>query len=204
MARQTLAVPIASVRTLAAAGTADYTDDAVQAVLDRNRRDFADDVLTPLREYNSGGTAVYFVYQSRYTNLEATDGGTAVLYVRDSSGTRIGTASYGADTAAGRITFVADTAGSVYYLTGRSYDLYAAAAEIWHQKAAAVAEKFDFNADGASFRASQLLDHCQKMSDWCSSRATFGAGASGLRSVTMVRDDMMPDYAAMATIVDQD
>lgn len=192
MTRSTLAVPIARVRELAAAGTADYSDDAIEAVLDRNRMDFADDVLSPLREYDSGGTVRYYMHQSQFRNLEATDGGTAVLYVRDATGTRAGTASYSVDTLAGRVTFVADTAGTVYYLTGRSYDLYAAAAEIWRQKAATVADRFDFNADGAAFQASQLMKHYQAMADQCSSMATFGSGAAGLRSSTMVRDDVMP------------
>jgi hypothetical protein len=194
MSRSTLALPIARVRELAAAGTADYSDDAIEAVLDRNRRDFADDVLSPLREYDAGGTVRYFVHQSQFRNLEATQGGTAVLYVRNAAGARIGTASYSVDTQAGRITFVADTAGTVYYLTGRTYDVYAAAAEVWRLKAAEVAQRFDFTADGASFKASQLLEQYNKMADQCSAMATFGQGAAGLRSSTMVRDDLaQPD-----------
>lgn len=193
MARATLAGPIARVRELAAAGTADYTDDAVEAVLDRNRCDFADDRLVPLHETDSGGTVRYYVHRSAYRNLEATDGGSAVLYVRNASGTRAGTADYSVDEAAGRVTFAADTAGSAYYLTGRSYDVYAAAAEIWRMKAAAVAERFDFSADGASFKASQLIDQYNRMADQCSGMATFGAGAAGLRTSTMVREDLAPD-----------
>ena len=193
MSRSTLAEPIARVRELAAAGTADYSDDAIQTVLDRNRLDFADDALAPLREYNSGGTPVYYMYQAHYRNLEATDGGTAVLYIRDSSGARVGTASYSVLTEAGRVTFLASTDGTAYYLTGRSYDVYAAAAEVWRMKAAAVAGRFDFTADGASFKASQLIAQYNKMSEQCSSLATFGAGAAGLRSSTMVRDDLAFD-----------
>ena len=189
MSRSTLAEPIARVRELAAAGTADYSDDAIQSVLDRNRLDFADDALVPLREYN-GGTPVYFVYQAHHRNLEATDGGTAVLYIRDSAGARVGTASYSVLTEAGRVTFLANTDGTAYYLTGRSYDVYAAAAEVWRMKAAAVADRFDFTADGASFKASQLIAQYNKMAEQCSSLATFGAGAAGLRSSTMVRDDL--------------
>jgi hypothetical protein len=192
MARSTLAEPIARVRDLAAAGTADYSDDAIQSVLDRNRLDFADDQLVSLREYDAGGTPVYYVYQAHYRNLEATDGGTAVLYVRDSSGARVGTASYSVFTEAGRVTFVSNTDGTAYYLTGRSYDVYAAAAEVWRMKAADVAGRFDFTADGASFKASQLIEQYNKMADQCSSLASFGAGAGGLRSSMMYRDDLNP------------
>ncbi len=203
MSRSTLAEPIARVRELAAAGTADYSDDAIQTVLDRNRLDFADDALAPLREYNSGGTPVYYTYQAHYRNLEATDGGTAVLYIRDSSGARIGTASYSVLSEAGRVTFLANTGGTAYYLTGRSYDVYAAAAEVWRMKAAAVASRFDFTADGASFKASQLIAQYNKMADQCSSLATFGYGAAGLRSSTMVRDDLAVD-GYMARMPDMD
>ena len=199
MARTTLATLIQRVRELAAAGTADYTigtaaywsDDAVQAVLDRNRLDFVDELLQPLREYDGGGTARYYVHQSTHGNLEATDGGTAILYVRRSSGARLGTADYGVDTQAGRITFVADTGGSAFYLTARTYDVYAAAAEVWRLKAAQVAQRFDFTADGASFKASQLVAQYQAQADACSAMATFGSGAAGLRTSTMYRSDVM-------------
>lgn len=36
-----------------------------------------------------------------------------------------------------------------------TYDLNAAAADIWEEKAASVAHQFDFNADGASYNVSQ-------------------------------------------------
>lgn len=36
-----------------------------------------------------------------------------------------------------------------------TYDLHAAAADIWDEKAAAVADEFDFKADGGSFSRSQ-------------------------------------------------
>lgn len=198
MARSTLGSLITRVRELISSGTADYTvgtasywtDDQIQAVLDRNRLDFADSQLMPLREVNSGGTVVYYVHQCGFTNLEDTNGGTAVLYVRNSSGTRAGTTDYTLDGFAGRVTFVADTAGTVYYLTGRSYDIYAAAAEIWRSKAGHVAERFDFTADGATFRASQLVEQYTKMADKYSAMATFGSGASSISTSTFVRADV--------------
>lgn len=192
MARYTLAGPLARVRELAAAAPADYSDDALEAVLDRNRRDFADDRLTPLAQ-NEGGTVRFYVHQSAWRNLEESGGGTAVLVLRDSARAVVGTADYSIDAAAGRVTFVQDTGGSAFYLTGRSYDVYAAAAEVWRMKAASVADRFDFQADGANFKASQLLEHCQKMADYYGGLATFGAGAAGLRAVTMVRDDLAPE-----------
>lgn len=195
MARSTMADLITRVRALASVGKSDYliagvaywTDDQIQAALDRCRLDFSDDQLRAMREYDSGGTARYYTHTTIHSNLEATNGGTAVLYLRDSTGARAGTASWGADYASGRFTFTTDTAGTAYYLTGRSYDVYAAAAEIWRMKAAQVAERFDFTADGASFHASQLVAQYEKQAQRCESMATFSGGAS---SSTMYRDDV--------------
>lgn len=45
-----------------------------------------------------------------------------------------------------------------------AYDLHAAAAEIWDEKAASVADKHDFSADGANIQSSQMYDHCIRQS----------------------------------------
>ncbi len=193
-ARTTMADLITRVRTLASVGSADYTlsgatywtDDQIQAVLDVHRLDFADDQLRALREYDAGGTARYYVHTTQYSNLEATSGGSAVLYVRDSTGARAGTSAWSADYLAGRITFTADTAGTVYYLTGRSYDVYAAAADIWQAKAAHVAERFDFSADGASFSASKLIDQYERMAAKCAAQSSTG----GIKVSQFMRDDV--------------
>lgn len=192
MARYTLAGPLARVRELAAAAPADYSDDALEAVLDRNRRDFADDRLTPLAQ-NEGGTVRFYVHQSAWRNLEESGGGTAVLVLRDSARAVVGTADYSIDAAAGRVTFGQDTGGSAFYLSGRSYDLYAAAAEVCRMKAAAAADRMDFAADGASFKASQLVKQYTDMAALYGALATFGASSAGLRTTTLVRDDLAPD-----------
>jgi len=198
MARTTMADLLLRLRGLTQSGTADYavsgttywTDDQLQDVLDRNRMDVIDERLQPHSETNSGGTVVYYLYQSGYRNLEATDGGTAVFYMRDSSGSRAGTANYAVDYNAGRVVFNVDTAGTVFYLTARTFDLNAAAAEVWDQKASSVAERFDFSADGASFKVSQLTENYRKQAAYYRSLASFGAGV-GMNSSTMYRDDVV-------------
>jgi hypothetical protein len=45
-----------------------------------------------------------------------------------------------------------------------TYDLNAAAAAIWEEQAAALADEFDFNADGGSHSASQKYKNAIKMS----------------------------------------
>jgi hypothetical protein len=199
--RSTMSSLILHVRELAAIGTDDRTlegtstthsywsDEQVQTVLDRNRLDIVDEELSKHRSINSGGTAEYRIYDSQHRNYEATDGGTAIYYLRTSTGSRAGTATYTPDYASGRVLFAADTLGTAYFLNGRTYDVYAAAAEIWRQKAAQVAERFDFSADGASFRASQLMGHYERMAQEMEKKATFGE-AAGVRTVTMFRDDV--------------
>lgn len=194
MARPTLAWQIERVRELAAAGTADYSDDVVEIVLDRNRRDFADERLTPLPQ-NEDGTLRYTVYLSAWRNLEEPEpnGGTTILVLRDSDHAALAVTDYGLDAAAGRVTFGQDTGGSAFYLSGRSYDLYAAAAEVCRMKAAAAADRMDFAADGASFKASQLVKQYTDMAALYGALATFGASSAGLRTTTLVRDDLAPD-----------
>lgn len=72
-----------------------------------------------------------------------------------------------------------------------AYDLHAAAAEIWDEKAAAVADKHDFNADGANFQSSQLYDHCLKQSKHHRSLQK----AQVKRNVTVRRTTYYPEYA---------
>ena len=42
-----------------------------------------------------------------------------------------------------------------------TYDLHAAAADIWEEKAAAIADEFDFDADGGGFSRSKKYDQYQ-------------------------------------------
>lgn len=188
---------IAEVRNLSAASTAEYsigaiaywTDDQIQGVLDANRKDIVDEALYGQVEYDNTGQPVYHEYRSQYRWLEETVGGTAIFYLRDSAGPRVGTADYTVDYRSGRVSLIPNTMGTVYYMTGRTYDVYAAAASIWRTKAAHVAQRFDFSADGASFKASQLRSQYLDMANELDKKATFGEN-TGVRSVTMYRDDV--------------
>ena len=44
-----------------------------------------------------------------------------------------------------------------------TYDINAAAADVWQEKAAAITEDFDFSADGASYQRSQKYQHALEM-----------------------------------------
>lgn len=51
-----------------------------------------------------------------------------------------------------------------------TYDLHAAAADIWEEKAGTVSDEFDFKADGGSFSRKQKKEMYQENARWHSSR----------------------------------
>ena len=55
------------------------------------------------------------------------------------------------------------------------FDLYAAAADVWEQKAAALAQDYDFAADGADFRRSQAHAHALGMARLFRARRASGS-----------------------------
>ena len=81
------------------------------------------------------------------------------------------------------MTFDSDTGGSTLYLIGRSYDLDAAAVDIWRQKAGHAANMYDFSSDNHRFARSQFMKHCLEMSEYYSRQA--GASTS-----VMTRSDV--------------
>jgi hypothetical protein len=203
MARSTLSDLIEIVRGYTNAGTADYTivgsggtvsywsDDMIQRVLDRYRRDVRREKLVKIRHYAGGGSAEYYDHQSRFRNYEQTDGGSAIFIVEDGLGDDQGTANWTADYLLGMVTFAANTEGTSYYLTGRIFDLYAAAADIWRQKAshiAAGASSFDWSTDNMSMKRSQIVKQAREEAD-------YYAGLASPVIVTLERSDI--DYDAL-------
>lgn len=68
-----------------------------------------------------------------------------------------------------------------------TYDLYLAAANVWNEKAAALlgaGGTFDFSADGASYRRSQVYDQYRGMADTMRRDSRRLGRARGARSVT--------------------
>ena len=193
MARSGMSALLTEFRGLAEAGTSEYsvagtsywTDDQLQDVLDIHRRDV---IFEPLQMYPvqiAGGSIGYYDYRSSYGYYEATTGGTAILYLQDSTGANVGTANYTTDARRGQFQFSANQAGTVYYLTGRSYDLNAAAADIWRRKAAHYAPtSFDFSTDNHTVNKSQVYKHCREMADYFD-----GHSETAVTSVTMIRSD---------------
>ena len=171
-ARTTLATLITRLRGLSQAGTADYsvsgttywTDDQLQDVLDAHRQDVYRAPMQSVLVYN-GGTVEYHDYFSGYTNLETTTGGTSIFYIEDSAGSVVGTALYTPDYNRGVVNFPADTGGSAYYLYGRSYDLNAAASEVWRTKAGHYAMAVNFSTDNHRIDRGEIIKNCFVMAD---------------------------------------
>jgi len=161
-ARTGMANLIADLRGLTDAGTADWTsgtvvywdDDQLQNVLDRNRIDLYFSAINPIAQTVSGGSTVYTEYRAQYVNIES---GTAAMYLQDAIGATVPATNYTMDYRRGAFTFTADQGGTIYYLTGRAYDLYGAAADVWSMKAANAAKRFTFSTDNHKVEAGQLV-----------------------------------------------
>ncbi len=209
-ARSGMADIISQVRQLANTGTADYTvgsvsmwsDDQLQTILDRVRVEVWDEPVSVVPTVNSGGTTEYKEYRLPRAWWEQTTGGTAIFYLRDSSGARIGTANYTIDYQYGRVSFGADQAGSVRYVTGRSYDVYEAAARVWEQKAAHVADQFDFSADGASFKNSQRVAQYLSMARQMRSQSNSGGVSTARLGRNDVNESEWPESSVRSNRVD--
>ena len=188
-ARTTMATLITRLRGFAQAGTADYsvsgttywTDNQLQDVLDAHRQDVYRALMQPVQIYN-GGTVEYHDYFSGINNFEATSGGTSIFYVEDAAGSAVGTALYTPDYNRGVVTFTADTGGLTYYLYGRTYDLNAAAAEVWRTKAGQYAMAVNFSTDNHRIDRGKIIENCFAMADHYDR-------LSGANNVIILRND---------------
>ena len=168
MSRAGMSALIEELRGMTEAGTADYTvgstvywsDNSMQDILDNHREDLNFQQLMGNPYQGAGGTLTWLDYRSPVGFFEQTTGGTAIFFLQDSTGATLGTSLYSVDYRRGVVTFNSDMRGTVVYLTGRTYDLNAAAAEMWRKKAAHYAPTtFDFSTDNHSIKRSQVYDH---------------------------------------------
>jgi hypothetical protein len=191
--RAGMAALIADLRGLTDTGYEDYkvagvyywSDKHLQDHLDRHREDFYEEDLYAVQQSRLG-TAYYLEYRSQYGNLEGVASGTNVFELNNAAGTNIPGTMWSADYSRGVITFNNDTLGSSMILTGRSYDLNAAAADIWRTKAANTAKMYNFSADGQSFQRQQMMQNCLSMAEYYQSMA-------GPTIVSLYRGDNAPE-----------
>jgi hypothetical protein len=179
-----------TLRGLTAAGSAEYTvngsaywtDAQLQDVLDRHVVVVRHEEMYPHGHVDSGGAVSYYEYQSRYRFLETTSAGTSRFIVQDETGATVGTAAWTADYPRGMVTFGTSTDGVSRYLTGYSYDMNAAAADIWSQKASHYVTAYDVGTDNHNLRRSQIITNCLMM------KKEYESGARAV-SVTVERGD---------------
>lgn len=161
-----------------------WSDEEIEGVLDRHRVDIWREPLMAQDTYDSG-TVVYKTFYSGQTYLEKTSGGSAIFYIENGSNQIVGTANYTADYMRGVVEFATDQGGTSHWLTARSYDPDAAAAEIWKMKASKYATSFDFSTDNHSVKRGDVMKRCMEMAQFYESRAKSG----GFNVTTLYRSD---------------
>jgi hypothetical protein len=185
-------------RVLTGAGTAEYvagavtywTDDHLQAVLDSNNQYVGGAQLQWQPETIGGGTVAYYEATLPRRDMEEAESGTTRWVIRDSIGGTIGTANYTADYRAGRVRFAADQHGSAYYLTGYTYDVYAAASDLWGERLSNFASYYDFKSDNQTLTRSQIWEHARDMQKLMMSKAGANAGQGELHTGVFYRSDL--------------
>ena len=191
-ARAGMGSVISDLRLMTDAGTAEhsvdgvtyYDDDQIQRILDEYRRDIYREPMQMAEDWQAG-SAQYRNYYWSQGAVEQTTGGTAIWYITDGQGSVIGSANYSVDYDAQQVVFSANTLGSVRYLTYRSYDLNRAAARVWKDKAAHVADRFDVKTDNHDLKRSQLgMKYMQNAQAYLKAAQPF--------NVRMVREDLNP------------
>jgi len=156
-----------------------WSDDEVQRVLDRHKAEHIHELMSVEPTY-SAGAIVYKQYRLGAPDVES---GTAVFKVEDTAGTVSG---YSVDYARGVVTFTADQSGKSFWWSGFSYDLNAAAADIWRMKASHVANLVDFSTDGHSVKRSQQAKQYLDMAGYYQNRSV----SEGVTTAKIVRDDL--------------
>lgn len=147
MARATLSGLIARLRSAVgdpAGASQTWTDDELQDFLDVNRQEVRHAQLRPETTW-ANGVAVYTDYYADCGNWEAD------VVLEDGMGTDLTPKT--ADLATGHWAFTEQE--PPVYVTGKSFDLWAAVADVLEAWAARVALDFDFTADGSGFQRSQ-------------------------------------------------
>ena len=177
---------ISQLRAMCGAGVNDYviagnpywSDAQLQTILDKHRFDGYSQEILPVMEMSTGVLSTTRYYIGNH-NIES---GIGVFWIADSVGNTVSAASYSVDYNLGLVTFTANTAGLVYFATYHSFDINAAASEVWRQKASHYADQVTFKAGNQSVNLSDKLAQALQM-------ASYYAMQSGARSISFERSD---------------
>ncbi|HSC20598.1 MAG TPA: hypothetical protein VLC07_02620 [Solirubrobacterales bacterium] len=151
------------------AGTAYWSDDQLQAVLDRHvSAQFLQAPVERIRTLDAGNRWVVMngeVSVSGALDIEAAK-------VTDSAGREVEDTTFHSD---GRIEFATDQSTYFLYLTGLAYDLNGAAADVLTDWAAAVKGGYDVTVDGQQMTRSQRHTQLLEQAKAFRSRAIVGS-----------------------------
>ena len=183
---------VQELRTLTIAGTADWTlgtvtywtDDQLQAVLDKYRVDFFASELVEQEQYvgptgdpTTAGSVIYKRFTTAYKNLETIASGTPYFAVTYANGGTV-VEAFTADYTNGILDFTNNQRGTPLYLTGRSFDVNQAAADIWTRKANYYSQAYDIKTDNHSLTRSQLYKQAMSQAEYFKSQSDAGAAVS--------------------------
>jgi hypothetical protein len=141
-----------------------------------------------------GGTIAYYSADLGVRDLEEAASGTDRWIIRDSIGTEIGTVNYTVDYRAGRVLFTADQSGSAYYLTAYTYDIHAAAADLWNERLANFTAWYDFRSDNQTLSRSQVFEHAKQMAATMRQKAGSNITQGELHTALFFRSDIRSSY----------
>lgn len=169
MARTGMANPILHLRQMTNAGTADYTvagtsywsDDHLQATLDRYRVEYRNLLLVAIPEYYA--SSYYYLdydFSECKGDVEENAAGSGWA-LRDSNGNNVSSSSYSVNYQAKVITFNTNTQNAYYLLSCRCYNMELAAADIWDQRASF--EQLGVEWESDNMRVSGVLQGARDM-----------------------------------------
>jgi hypothetical protein len=180
--RSSMAALIARVRSMindTAGATQQFADTEIQDVLDESRQAVYNGALKPIPTF-SGATIQYLNYEAELGSWEDD------LVLKQFLITVVTPAT--SENIVGRWTFAA-TALPPVFITGKTYDVYCAAADLLERWSARYATRFDFSSDSQSFHVSQAMRQLQKLAQ--SYRASQRAG-----SLNVMRSDLQQPAGA--------
>lgn len=158
MTRSSMSNLMARVRGLIfdpAGDSQQFTDQDIQDALDPTRQETRYGRLEPLESRAPGGAVTYLIFQAPWgdweEDVELVDGSYNVL------------TPSAADYLAGRWTFESEPAGAVVLIVGKSYDLYAAAADLLLRWSASVKFEYTFSPGKGNYTRSQKFAMCMEM-----------------------------------------
>jgi len=183
---------INELRTLTEAGANDYsianqvfwTDKQLNDILDMHATELEYEpmILIPGRKPGGYSYKDYFV---NYKWLEQDASGTSEFIIKDINGGTVSAALYSVDYMIGEVSFLADQGSTIpYYVDCSSYDLNAAAAEVWRKKASHYASAYNFSTDNHNVQREQLYTHAKEMADYF-----LGMSNEGVSNVSLERAD---------------